>query len=45
MILPSIDPQLKKVLAFPAPDQIGFAVKSIEKSIKVYSDVVWLGPF
>jgi hypothetical protein len=37
MILPSIDPQLKRTLALPAPDQIGFAVKSIEKSIKVYS--------
>ena len=45
MILPSIDPQLKRVLALPAPDQIGFAVKSIEKSIKVYSELFGWGPF
>ncbi len=45
MIVPHIDHQLKRLLALPAPDQIGIAVRSIEKSIRAYSDLFGWGPF
>ena len=45
MILKRIDPRLQKLLALPAPDQIGMVVTSIEKSIDAYSSLLGWGPF
>lgn len=45
MILPQIDPRLQRLLALPAPGQIGMVVRNIENSIKAYSSLFGWGPF
>jgi catechol 2,3-dioxygenase-like lactoylglutathione lyase family enzyme len=45
MILRQLDPELRRLLALPAPGQIGMVVKNIEQAIKTYSGLFGWGPF
>ena len=45
MIMKQIDPQVQKLLALPAPDQIGMVVRDLQKSIETYTKLFHWGPF
>lgn len=45
MIMKQIDPQVQKLLALPAPDQIGMVVRDLQKTIETYTKLFHWGPF
>lgn len=45
MIVKQIEPELRRLLDLPAPDQIGMVVRNIERSIEAYASLLGWGPF